>query len=113
MAAAYGHRPLKLPANFKIVPLLTHDLIENVFSSLMDPLNLDTSRSLIASVDAEWNISRTCGVSIFQVLPHSDSNVIYVIPVRFLLGMNVSNANFLLALEIQHSPTFPPSFFDV
>ena len=85
MAAAYGRRPLELPANFKVVSLLTHDLIENVFSSLMDPLNLDTSRSLTASVDAEWNISRTHGVSIFQVLPHSDSNVIYVIPVRFYL----------------------------
>jgi hypothetical protein len=83
MAAAYGLKPLELPADFKIVPLLTYDLIENVFSSLMDPLNLDSSRSLAASVDAEWNISRTRGVSILQVLPHSDSNVIYVIPVRF------------------------------
>jgi hypothetical protein len=94
MATTYGHRPLELPTNFKVFPLLTSDLVENVFSSLMDPLNLDTSRSLVASIDAEWNISRTRGVSIFQVLPHSDTNVIYVIPVRLLLVINEPNVNF-------------------
>ena len=113
MAAVHGRRPLELAADFKVVPLLTYDLVENVFSSLMDPLNLDTSRSLVASIDAEWNIARTCGVSIFQVLPHSDTNVIYVIPVRLLLVINKPNVNFLIALEIQQPPTFLPSFLDV
>jgi hypothetical protein len=49
--------------------LTTPDLVEKVFSSLMDPLDLDPGKSLVSSVDAEWKQSRTFGVSIFQVLP--------------------------------------------
>ena len=76
--------PLELPDNFKVVQLTTPDLVEKVFSSLMDPLDLDPGKSLASSVDAEWKQSRTSGVSIFQVLPHSGLNQIYVIPVRFI-----------------------------
>ena len=83
MAAAYGRKPLDLPDNFKVVLLATPNLVEKVFSSLMDPLDLDPGKSLASSVDAEWKQSRTSGVSIFQVLPHSGVNEIYVIPVRF------------------------------
>ena len=109
MAATYGCRPLELAADFKVIPLSTYDLAENVFSSLMDPLNLDTSRSLVVTIYAEWNISRTCGVSIFQVLLHSDT-VIYVIPVGLFLVINKPNVNFFIALEILQPLSFLPLF---
>ena len=47
MAAAYGHTPLELPDNFKVVQLTTPDLVEKVFSSLMDPLDLDPGNLLL------------------------------------------------------------------
>ena len=101
MAAAYGLTSLELPDNFKIVLLTTPDLVEKVFSSLMDPLDLDPGKSLVSSVDAEWKQSRTFGVSILQGLPHSGSNQIYVIPVRFISSyVNLLLLIFLLALEI-------------
>ena len=81
MAAAYQCKPLDLPGNMKVLWLSTLDLVESIFSSLMAPLHLDSTKYLTASIDAEWNISRTSGVSICQIAPHSDINMIYVIPV--------------------------------
>jgi hypothetical protein len=42
--------------------------------------------SLTASIDAEWKMSRKSGVSIFQVAPHSQSDTVFIIPVRFLFS---------------------------
>lgn len=84
MAAAYGLKPLDLPLDFKIIWLGTSELVENTFSSLMAPLDLDKSMSLTASIDAEWKMSWKSGVSIFQVAPHSQSDTVFIIPVRFL-----------------------------
>ena len=70
MAAAYGRRALELPDSIKIIWLSTSDLVESTFSFLMSPLDVNPQASLAASVDAEWNISRLSGVSVFQVAPH-------------------------------------------
>lgn len=81
MAAAYGLEPLDLPPEFRIIWLGTYELVENTFSSLMAPLDLDKNMSLAASIDAEWRVSRRHGVSIFQVAPHSQPDTVFVIPV--------------------------------
>ena len=91
MAAAYGLKPFNMPSNIKIVWLGTADLIETTFASLMTPLDLDSEMSLSASVDAEWNLSRTSGVSIFQVAPHSDPQSIFVMPVSCFCPVIVSS----------------------
>ena len=83
MAAAHGLEPLDLPSDFKITWLGTYELVENTFSSLMAPLDLDKNMSLATSIDAEWKISRKSGVSIFQVAPDSQPDTVFIIPVRF------------------------------
>jgi hypothetical protein len=83
MAAAYGRSALELPDSIEIIWLSTPDLVERTFSSLMSPLDVNPQASLAASVDAEWNISRLLGVSVFQVAPHC-SDCIYIIPVSAL-----------------------------
>src|SRR6267154_1433446 len=84
MATAYGLKPLDLPLDFKIVWLSTSELVENTFSSLMAPLDLDKNMSLTASIDAKWKMSWKSGVSIFQVVPHAKSDTVFIIPVRLL-----------------------------
>jgi hypothetical protein len=83
MAAAYGRSALEVPDSIEVIWLPTSDLVESAFSSLMSPLDVNPQASLAASVDAEWNISRLSGVSVFQVAPHC-SNCIYIIPVSAL-----------------------------
>ena len=80
MAVAYGQSALELPDSIEVIWLSTSDLVESTFSSLMSPLDVNPQASLAASVDAEWNISRLSGVSVFQVAPHC-SDCIYIIPV--------------------------------
>jgi len=84
MAAAYGLKSLDLPLDFKIVWLGTSELVKNTFSSLMAPLDLDKNMSLTASIDAEWKMSQKSGVSIFQVAPHSQSDTVFITPVKIL-----------------------------
>jgi hypothetical protein len=79
MAAAYDLEPLDLVLDFKIIWLCIYELVENTFSSLMAPLDLDNNKSLAASINVEWKISRRLGVSIFQVAPHSQPNTVFVI----------------------------------
>ena len=83
MAAAYGRSALELPDSTEVIWLSTSDLVESTFSSLMSPLDVNPQASLAASVDAEWNISRLSGISVFQVAPHC-FNCIYIIPVSAL-----------------------------
>jgi hypothetical protein len=82
MAAAYGWSALELLDGIEAIWLSTSDLVESIFSSLMSPLDVNPQASLVVSIDAEWNISRLSGVSIFQVAHCSDH--IYIIPVSSL-----------------------------
>jgi hypothetical protein len=82
MAVAHGLIPLELSSVLKAEVLETANLVEAVFSSLMAPLDNDPEGCICISIDAEWNISRTIGVSIIQVAPHSDRDTVYIIPVN-------------------------------
>ena len=83
MAVAYGRSALELPDSIEVIWLSTSNLVESTFSSLMSPLDINPQAFLAASVDAEWNISRLSGVSVFQVAPNC-SDCIYIIPVSVL-----------------------------
>lgn len=81
IAAAYGLQPLEIPDSVKVHYLSAPDLVEAALSPLLELLD-PVDSSLCISIDAEWNISRTIGVSILQIAPHSDPNSIFIIPVR-------------------------------
>jgi hypothetical protein len=81
MAIAHGLETLELPSTLKVEVLGTANLVEAAFSSLMAPLDNDPNHCICVSMDAEWNISRTVGVSIIQIAPHSDPDIVYIIPV--------------------------------
>ena len=81
VAAAYGLTLLELPDSLKITWLGTSELVETTLSSLISPLDLSEHSNVCISLDAEWNLSRRTGVSILQIAPHNDSNVVYIIPV--------------------------------
>ncbi|KAL0574869.1 hypothetical protein V5O48_007096 [Marasmius crinis-equi] len=86
VAAAYGLEPFKF--NVKATVLSTVAAVDAVLSPLVEmigPDNLDSSMrpdtSLCLSIDAEWNISCSIGVSILQLAPHTDPEAVYIIPV--------------------------------
>jgi hypothetical protein len=81
MAVAHGLKTFELPINLKIEILETHSIVEAVLSSLMAPLDNDPNHHLCISLDAEWNTTRTIGVSIIQIAPHSEPDSVFVIPV--------------------------------
>lgn len=81
IAAAHGLGSFVLPQTLSTLVLHTAEVVETVLSSLMEPLDKDPSDSLCLSLDAEWNISRSSGVSIIQLAPHLDPPSVYIIPV--------------------------------
>jgi hypothetical protein len=90
MAIAHGLKTFEFPANVKVQFLDTVSLVETTLSSIMNPLDNDPENSLVVSLDAEWNISRTIGVSILQIAPHSEVNSVFIIPVGFPSLYNIS-----------------------
>ncbi|KAJ7825530.1 hypothetical protein B0H13DRAFT_1918616 [Mycena leptocephala] len=82
MAAAHGLKSLSLPPSLNVNLLGTVNLVESALSSLISPLDIDPAAHLCVSLDAEWNITRHVGVSTLQIAPHSEPDVIYVIPVH-------------------------------
>jgi len=83
MAVAHGLEPLELSTSLKVEILGSATLVEAVLSSLMAPLDNDPDYCLCVSLDAEWNVSRTIGVSIIQIAPHSEPDSVYIIPVSY------------------------------
>lgn len=73
--------PLKLPETVSTVIVEDVQSIQNLFQRIMDPLNDSDDARITCSVDAEWNLSRTEGVSIIQVAPHHDISRIYIVKV--------------------------------
>ncbi|PBL04493.1 hypothetical protein ARMGADRAFT_1070940 [Armillaria gallica] len=80
IVAAHGLGSFTLLTALQILFLYTTELIESALSPLMELLNKDTSTSLCLSLDAEWNVSCTKGVSIIQLALHLDSSPIFIIP---------------------------------
>ncbi|KAF8133168.1 hypothetical protein K438DRAFT_1998221 [Mycena galopus ATCC 62051] len=108
MAAAHGLKSLCLPPSVEVTFLGAVNLVESALSSLLAPLDLDPAENLCMSLDAEWNISRQVGVSTLQIAPHSEPDIIYIIPVhRFqklptaLLRLLVSPQFFLIGSAIK------------
>jgi hypothetical protein len=81
MAVAHGLKTFELPTNLKVEILGTSSIVEAVLSSFMAPLDNDPNLSLCISLDAEWNITRTFGISIIQIAPHSELDSVFIIPV--------------------------------
>ncbi|KAJ7077201.1 hypothetical protein C8R43DRAFT_1179242 [Mycena crocata] len=76
-----GLASLEIPSTIQIRVLPSDTLTDQVFSTYLASLDVDPTAHLCVSLDAEWNTSRTVGVSILQIAPHSD-NVIYIVPVH-------------------------------
>jgi hypothetical protein len=89
MAVAHGLKAFELPTNIKVEFLDTSSLVETMLSSIMAPLDNDPDDHLVVSIDAEWNVSRTVGVSILQIAPHSEDDSVFIIPVGFLLCLTL------------------------
>ena len=83
MAAAHGLKALEHPQSLKVQLLGTANLVDAALSPLMAPLDDDPNHCLCISMDAEWNVSRTMGVSVIQIAPHSEPNSVFIIPVSF------------------------------
>ncbi|KAJ7836589.1 hypothetical protein B0H14DRAFT_2589654 [Mycena olivaceomarginata] len=105
--SASGLESLDIPANFRIQFLSDSVLVDKILSSFTEQLDNDENIHLCISLDAEWNISRTVGVSILQLAPHSE-DTIFIIPVhRFknlptsLLRLLVSDRVFKIGSRIK------------
>lgn len=84
IAAAHGLGSFVLPPTLLPLFLHTAEVVEAVLSSLMEPLIKDPSAFLCLSLDAEWNISQSRGVSVIQLAPHLDPLSVYIIPVSMI-----------------------------
>jgi hypothetical protein len=85
IATSHGLHPLELPSSLKVTWLSTPELTKTALSSILDPLNDSSTNHICISFDAEWNFSCQIGVSIIQIAPHSNPDLIFIIPVRFFL----------------------------
>jgi hypothetical protein len=83
IAAAHGLEPLVLPDEYCPKVLGTSELIELTISGLIAPLDVNEYETLLVHFDAEWNVSRTVGVSVLQIAPQMGDTLeaIYLIPV--------------------------------
>jgi hypothetical protein len=104
IAAAYGLKSLQIPAGVQVSMLETADLVERVLSSWLAPLDVDEAAHLCISLDAEWNMSCREGVSILQLISHTDADHIYIIPVgHFVFPVILSDKRLPIASQIQYS----------
>ncbi|PPQ83785.1 hypothetical protein CVT24_007139, partial [Panaeolus cyanescens] len=97
VAKAYKLQELHLPESLNVITLQSDDLIEAALSSLISELDLDEKAVLLVSLDAEWNVSRTTGISILQLAPHSHPDIIYIIPVYKLSSLPPSLLRLLVS----------------
>ncbi|KAJ7148561.1 hypothetical protein C8R43DRAFT_521445 [Mycena crocata] len=79
--SAHGLAPLEIPTTVQVQVLSSEKLINQILSTFFAPLDGDPTTHLCVSIDAEWNASRTMGVSILQIAPHSCDSI-YIIPVH-------------------------------
>ncbi|KJA22002.1 hypothetical protein HYPSUDRAFT_202494 [Hypholoma sublateritium FD-334 SS-4] len=81
MSAAHGYSALVLPDSASITFIGSAALVNSALLTILAPLEDSSAANICVSVDAEWNISRTEGVSILQVTSHAKSDLIFIIPV--------------------------------
>jgi hypothetical protein len=89
VAEAFGLHSLELGPDIAVTILGTVPVVESILAPLMETIDQNASESLCVSLDAEWNITRTVGVSIIQLAPHSVPNEVYIIPVCEQLSRSV------------------------
>lgn len=77
-----GMDTLQCPSDMDIVHLRSAHLAEMALGSLIPP-DGEEANPLTVSIDAEWNISRTVGISILQILLHSAPNTVYIVHVGY------------------------------
>ncbi|KAF9470560.1 hypothetical protein BDN70DRAFT_998898 [Pholiota conissans] len=101
MSAAHGLASLSLPDSLSITFLGSAALVESTLSTILAPLEESSAPQICVSIDAEWNLSRTEGVSILQIAPHSNPNVIFIIPVyRFKDHLPVSLLRLFISKKV-------------
>lgn len=84
MSAAHGYLSLVLPDSVSIMFLGSAALVNSALLTILAPLEDNSAANICISVDAEWNISRTEGVSIIQIMSHSNPDLVFIIPVSIL-----------------------------
>ncbi|KAF9029943.1 hypothetical protein BDZ89DRAFT_1112423 [Hymenopellis radicata] len=84
IAVAHSLHPFTLAPGLTPLFLSTSDLVEASLAPFIRDLDDDDTQTdfLCISLDAEWNPSRTVGVSIIQMAPHTDPSSIFIIPVH-------------------------------
>jgi hypothetical protein len=108
IATSHGLHFLELPSSLKVTWISTPELTETALSSILDPLNDSSTNHICVSFDAEWNFSRQIGVSIIQIAPHSNPDLIFIIPVHFFL-INLYVLKFNPINQIHKFRQLPPS----
>lgn len=78
---ALGLKPLELPPDTKVIVLDTYERIALAISAILEPTLEDKARVVVVHLDAEWNITRTVGVSCIQILAEHIPNTIYILRV--------------------------------
>ena len=109
MAMAHGLKPFELSTALKVQILVTPSHVEAVLSPLLTPLDDDPNHCLCISLDAEWNVSRTVGVSILQIAPHSEPDSVYIIPVGFIISLYAIILQLTLKKQIHKFDQLPSS----
>ena len=86
MGVAHGYSSLVLPESTSIIFLGSAALVNSGLLTILAPLEDSSAANICISLDAEWNISRTEGVSIIQITSHSHPDLVFIIPVRIFLS---------------------------
>ncbi|KAF9028547.1 hypothetical protein BDZ89DRAFT_1112967 [Hymenopellis radicata] len=100
IAAARGLKAFEIPSDAKTLVLSTAEQVDLALSPLIELIDESPSASLCLSLDAEWNIKRSVGVSILQILSHLDSTAIYIVPIHSFPRIPVSLLRLLLAERV-------------
>jgi hypothetical protein len=73
--------PISVPGSIETIVLEESARIQLTIGSIIEPLHSDRAASLVVFVDAEWNVSRTLGVSCIQIYAEHQPNKIFILRV--------------------------------
>ena len=104
LSAAYGLKALHFPPSLSIAVLGSYQLVESALMAILAPLSNNPTATICISLDAEWNISRSEGVSILQIAPHSLPDNIFIIPVSYRASTSFLFSQVILGASIQITP---------
>ncbi|KAJ7667374.1 hypothetical protein B0H17DRAFT_1142779 [Mycena rosella] len=91
-----GLEPFEIPESVRIQEVLSAELADNIFSSFTELLDSDAATHICISLEAEWNVSRTTGVSILQIAPHAE-DTIFIVPVHRFKSLPTSLLRLLIS----------------